>query len=164
MELAIFLVLGSAILVTLAIIAIVYWRKTHIPWRPLPGKLGMFYCFEGKGDPVAVSKAVDASIQALVDNTKWTRADINKAITDLHVHVKKTEQWMENTGDARGAFLTSGLQMDSGVRVGPSLAALCHEIAHRVDQVINHNVNYTHTGWDTNGVFAAVEEYLKAIK
>jgi hypothetical protein len=152
--------IGGGILIALATIIVVFWRKTHISWKPFSGRPGMFYCFEKTGSSEKLSIAVSVAVDSLVIYTKWSRADIERAIADLHIHVKGSEHWMEDTGDARGSFKTAGLQQDDGVRVGPSLAALCHEIAHRVGQVIDGNQYVNHEGWAGMGIYAAIEDYL----
>lgn len=150
--------IGGGILIALAVIFVTKWRQTHINWKPLPGKPGMFYCFEKSGSPERLSTAVAIAVDALVTYTKWSKADIEKAIADLHIHVKGSEHWTEDVGT--GLFKTAGLQQDNGVRVGPSLAALCHEIAHRVGQVIDKNQMADHLGWAALGIYSAIEDFL----
>jgi len=151
--------IGGGILLALATVIVVKWRQTHIAWKPLPGRPGMFYCFEKSGSPEQLSTAVSVAVDSLVTYTKWSKADIERAIADLHIHVKGSEHWMEDVGDARGTFKTAGLQMDSGVRVGPSLAALCHEIAHRIGQVIDGNQYMNHENWAAKGIYSAIEDF-----
>jgi hypothetical protein len=81
--------------------------------------LGKFYHFESPGSTQLLIDAIEVATHALARHTGWTHDQIASAIADLHVHVKSTEVWTENTGDDRGSFQTAGLQMDSGVRVGP---------------------------------------------
>lgn len=154
-------ILGGGILTALATIFVVKWRQTHIAWKPLPSRSGVWYCFESTGSVQKLTEAIDLAVEALAEHSPWTRVQIEYAIDDLHIHVKAAEHWAEDTG--QGPFQTAGLQMDNGVRVGCSFAALCHEIAHRVEQVVDHRIDFTHAGWTANGIFAAIEAYGAAL-
>ena len=46
------------------------------------------------------------------------------------------------------------------VVVGPSLAALAHEMAHVAEFWLDGVVDYTHAGWSAKGIQSAVSAYV----
>ena len=151
--------IAAGIVATLATIVAVKWRQTHLPWTAFPEyRAGTWCYFENGGtqaDRIALARALSSACECLTTHTGWT--DINKALTDLHIHVKSTETWMDDVG--QGPVRAAGLQIDSSVRVGPSFAALCHELAHRYQQVTADPRYPTHDGWAESGIYRAIDSY-----
>jgi hypothetical protein len=147
------LCIAVGILTTLVTIGIVRWRQTHLPWVPLEGYPGVWCYFEGPPDHVGLALALSWARAALTEHTGW--ADVGRALEGLHVHVKSTETWGDDSGT--GPCTVAGLQMDAGVRVGPSYAALCHEVAHRYQQLVGDPAYPTHEGWAERGIYRAID-------
>jgi hypothetical protein len=47
------------------------------------------------------------------------------------------------------------------LQVGKSLSALCHEMAHLCELVLDNEVDDEHKTWDVDGITAAITEYQK---
>ena len=151
--------MAAGIVVALVTTIAVKWRQTHTPWTAFPEYRDGMWCYFEKGgtqsDRIALARAMASACNCLTLSAGWN--DIGKALVDLHIHVKSTETWTEDTGT--GPRAVAGLQMDSGVRVGPSFAALCHEIAHRYQQVTADPLYPTHDKWAELGIYRAIDAY-----
>jgi hypothetical protein len=133
---AIGLGLALAIAAALVTTAVIGWRETHIAWRPLEGMPGTF-CF---GDSTGLVTALHRASLALWQTTTWVES--LSCLSGLHVLVMPTESWID------GWFRkVAGLQRDDGVAIGPSHAALTHELAHRVCQLRFNDPDADHIHW-----------------
>ena len=149
------LCVGVVIVVVLVTIVIVRWRQTHLTWVPLEGCPGVLCYFEGPAEHTGLALALARARSSLTQHAGW--ADVARVLEGLHVHVKATETWVDDVGT--GPISVAGLQMDSGVRVGPSYAALCHEVAHRYQQLAGDPAYPTHGGWDALGIYRAIDTF-----
>lgn len=116
-------------------------------------------------DVGALGAAVDRAFGALARFGPWPTEALAKALAGLQVQVKETESW---TGPICGVDCRYGPvsgQSRPEVRavvVGPSFAALCHEMAHVAEYQITGTIDYPHAGWSANGLMAADAAYSSA--
>jgi hypothetical protein len=132
----------------------VWWRRFHIPWQPLPGyRAAQWYSRQG----VEVRRLAEALVAAegfLVQRGPWSPAQVWRACDKVRVYVMATESWRGFSGQN-----VAGEQLEEVLCVGPSLAALCHELAHRCEAVIDKRTDYAHAGWSDNGIRAALADF-----
>jgi len=121
-------------------------------WEPLPPVAVK----KSLSDKETVKRAVERALASL-SLTTFSREQVMKAITGLRVDVQSTETW--NLGSQEVAGLSFLDEATPRVLVGPSMAALCHELGHVVELKKTSKVDYSHAGWAANGMNAAQAEY-----
>lgn len=151
-----------AIVVT-AILAGVIWMvarliTSRIPWKKLPGNaMNVTYYGEGfEPNVMLLSMAFTAVCDFLVEHTTWKGPDIVRALMGTNIYVKPTKEWKD------GVQEVAGLDPEgSWVLVGVDFAALLHECAHQVEDVVDHKVDYAHAGWEAKGIYKADAAFSK---
>lgn len=147
------LVLGAIALATFLLVRT--WRGTHLPWASLPNYYpgARFYC-AGEVEPKLLVAALQQAETLLIQHTKWTAANMALVGHHVRIYVADSESWK----DLWGRSIT-GLQDGYTIIVGPSLAALCHELAHLCEIVLDKQVDVAHAAWANEGVIAAIDAY-----
>jgi hypothetical protein len=124
-------------------------------WEPLPPVAVK----KSLSDKEAVKRAVDRAL-ASFSLTTFSQAQVLKAITGLRIDLAPTETWLIGAaGSQEVAGLSFFDESPARVLVGPSMAALCHELGHVVELSVSGQVDYQHVGWAANGMNAAQAEY-----
>jgi hypothetical protein len=149
-------VVGLVVAAGLARLAWVWWRRFRIPWEPLPGAPGVRWYSQAKGlDWARVLGALRVAESALARHVShWTPRQVRAVADEVRIYVVATESWLNLGGKP-----VAGEQLLEVLYVGPSLAALCHELAHRCEEVLDKRADYAHAGWTENGIRAALAEY-----
>lgn len=150
---AVVAVVGAAVLAAFARLGWIWWKRFHVPWRTVSPGLQL-YSNGADVDPARVIAAVLVAQTALGRNGPWSPEAVRRATFGLRVYVRPTETWIDGHGRK-----VAGLSLGLVVHVGPSLAALCHEMAHVCDERLGRRVDYSHASWVENGIRAAVIEY-----
>jgi len=150
-----------AIIATLAMAALatyawLRYRRSAVPWKPLPGIFtgAMYRAPDGvTGEWVAEVLGVVAEV--LGRHTKW---GLNAAMTlrKIKIYVSDTESWTDMYGRKIGGF-----QQGYTAFVSRSLSSLCHECAHFCEYWIDHEIDGEHATWMADGIWEADEEYRR---
>lgn len=131
------------------------WRKRfYIPWDVIGPGLEAFRRAPDSVSYGRISAAVDAARAALVRNGPWSPDAVRRATRELRIFVLATESWKNLQGRE-----VAGEQLGPVLYVGPSLSALCHEMAHRCEELLGRGVDLAHVSWFENGIRAAIAEY-----
>jgi len=147
--------LGVAILVAFGVMAYMTWRRTYVPWKPLPNYYpGAKWHSLVQTDPKYIAMALAAAESALIQHTKWTAANMALVGHYVHVYVMDSESWVDLWGRK-----VAGYQDGHKLVVGPSLAALAHELAHLAELVLDGVVDQNHMSWPADGIANALEDY-----
>ena len=160
-----YFVAGIATLIIGAMLTMVWrmWKAMHvIKWVPLPGwHVGaQWYSNVESVRPEILVEALRLAENALIGKTRWRREDLAEVGQSAKIFISDSETWKDLNGTE-----VAGQQVNDMIIVGPSLAALGHELAHLCEQLIDRGaVDYGHTFWRINGVDEAVEFYEAWIK
>lgn len=145
-------------LLVVSVIALLLWRSwkaTHVPWEKLPNYYpGTQWYSRVDTDPKFIAQALIAAETFLINRTKWGAANLALVGHHVSVYVMDTEVWVDMWGRT-----VAGLQNDGALIVGPSLSALCHEMAHLCEQVLDKTVDMNHDSWAGDGIQAALNDY-----
>jgi hypothetical protein len=144
---------GVVVALALAALLVLFlWLRDTFPiWLPIYGYYpGSKWCSRVDSNPFLIAKALQAAESSLIARTPWTAANLALVGHYVRVHVKDSERWGVLWG-RRGQEYT--------LVVGPSLAGLCHEMAHLCEQVLDNSSDTTHGSWKVNGVEQALEDY-----
>lgn len=148
-------VTGAAVLAGLGRLWWVWWKRFRVEWTALDWGVELHSRAPPPGvEPDRVVAAVTAARVALSKHGPWSASLVTKATWGLQVYVMPTETWVN-----LGGKLVAGEQLGRVVYVGPSLSALCHEMAHRCEEVSGERVDLTHASWTANGIRAAIAEF-----
>lgn len=148
------------IIATLVAAGIAIWfankRSPQIPWiAPIPGYYaGTGYVAPFGYDPNRITKALQYAETCLIKNTKWNAGQLAAAMFHAHVFVVNREEWSFINGQH-----TAGMQEGNTIQVGPSLAALCHEMAHLCEFQLDGKIDNDHLTWAFDGVNRAIQAY-----
>ncbi len=125
-------------------------RRKPCVWRVLGGMpFNVSYCLAGGtvSEP-RLRASLLLAYEALIQRGPWSSKALWAAFSDLRVRVISLETWHVESDHART------------ITVGPSLAALCHELAHLAERLIDREPsNNEHTGWTVRGIARAVAHY-----
>lgn len=126
-------------------------KKLEASHQAVPGPWAMK--FSGPAKPAAVGRAVGLALAVLQEHTGWSQAKLAAAVQGVLIQVQPTDAWMFN------GRKVGGLQLPGSVLVGPNLSALCHELAHLAQAVIDHIEDNNHLTWESTGIWAADAAY-----
>lgn len=139
-----------------------YWTKIRVPWNALVGyRSAKVYVEPGNTtyDASKLVKALTESELLLKQYTQYTAAQFDSALQNICVYVKKDNAWVDG-----GALKVAGEEEGGVVMIGADFAALLHEEAHLLEEVVDKIVDYDHTTWPAKGFTAAdaaFQEWLK---
>jgi hypothetical protein len=139
------------------------FRKDQIPWNKLAGFYAAKFFVEPGNESFDAGRLVMCLKKAeelLLANTKWTTYDTAKAFARILVYVKKGNDWVDGQGQKVAGQDPAGRV----VVVGADFAALLHEMAHQVEDLVERIVDYKHDRWIVKGIRAAEAEYLEWLK
>lgn len=153
----ILIVFGAlAVLGGLAGLAYRIWSSRYIPWKPLIGVIGVEWAGMTPVEVLSLRAALEAAEKSLAKHTKWGLVGVQRARNKgLRIYVTDSESWLDLWGRK-----VAGVQLGQTLVVGPSYAALCHELAHRLEDIDGEPYNHTHFGWDYLGIQTAISEYI----
>lgn len=146
----------AAIIAGITVMIVRARKATYIPWKPLPLYSPSARYFVKGGAPLDLVFLVAALREAerlLAQHTKWSTT-VHAAFENVRVYVMDTESW-----DMNGVKVAGLDPSGRSVVVGPSLAALCHEMAHQCEEKLENLIDYGHTRWGLNGIAAANDEF-----
>lgn len=146
-------VVGAAVLAGLGRLLWVWWKRFRIDWVELDWGVEL-HSESPSVEPDRVVAAVTTARVALSKHGPWSASLVTRATWGLQVYVMPTETWANLEGKT-----VAGEQLGRVAYVGPSLSALCHEMAHRCEEVSGERVDLTHASWTANGIRRAVAEY-----
>jgi hypothetical protein len=166
------IIIGPVLAIALTAIFVVGWkvlRSLYPPWKPLPGYYpGAMYMAPKDVPPALIVKRLQRAETELINNTRFTAANLALVGHLIRVSVRESESWSDlsrrlvagqaGTDPERGGYV---------VDVGRSMLALAHEMAHMCELVIDGQVQYDHAGWEAAGIRKAEEAYeawLKVVK
>ena len=141
-----------------------YWRFTQtyaVAWQPLNSWApGAQYFLKGK-PPMELFNALLHAEQLLCTHApaRFTPAQMLPLRSKLKVYVDDMEAWTDQWGRS-----VAGLTITDVVMVGPSLAALCHELAHFAETRLYGSTDELHTTWQTNGIQRALDVFEAWVK
>jgi hypothetical protein len=148
----------AAVALGIAFILVRGWRSAHVPWQPLSGYYpGTKWYSRAGTDPRFLVEALQAAESFLIVRTRWTAANLALVGHYAHIFINDRESWASVYGD--GKRMVAGTTDRDTIAVGPSLAALCHEMAHLCESVLDHQMDFQHAGWATNGVADACADF-----
>lgn len=148
---------GALLLVVGAIAGLAYkvWKDKHVPWKYIPNYYpGARWHSLAQTDPRFLSAALQYAESVLIAHTTWNAANLALVGHHVRVMVKESEAWVDLWGRK-----VAGYEVGHMLVVGPSLAALCHELAHLCEKVLLGGTDHTHEGWGSNGVTKALVAY-----
>lgn len=127
-------------------------RRADATWVSIPGTSAKTHY---AADIAMVTSAVDHAFACL--ERVWARERIEAALRGWRINVLPVETW---TSASSGQTVAGETFLDQGlILVGPSLAALAHEIAHVCEDRIDNVVDYAHATWSGRGIYEALAEY-----
>ena len=130
--------------------------KTRIKWLPLPAYyLNARYSAPKGFDAVFLVEALKRAETALLNHTKWDAGQLAKAFGEMRVLVQPTDDWVDSRGRKVGGLDPAG----PIIVVGVSLPALCHEMAHQAEELVDGVFDFTHANWAPSGIWNASAEY-----
>jgi hypothetical protein len=133
------------------------YRTRYVPWKPIPNYYPGSRYFVRPGvtlDPKALAAALHAAESFLIERTQWNAGQMVVVGARVYVYVMDAETWTDLWGREVAGMLDGEVLV-----VGPSLAALCHEMAHLCEKVLSPPVDDYHGSWKVNGVQLAVDEF-----
>jgi hypothetical protein len=133
------------------------WAKSsYVPWQPIYGYYpGSKWFSKLQGtDQKLIAEALQAAESCLIERTKWSAANLALVGHHVRVYVMDSEKWVDLWGRK-----VAGLQIEHTLVVGPSLAALCHEMAHLCEAVLDKEQDNAHATWAADGIAAAVDDF-----
>lgn len=146
-----------AVFVLLAVtVWVVWWRRSRVPWRPLPNYYPGTRWFSRVQtmDPKFIARALAAAETCIINSSNWSAANMALVGHHVHVYVMDTELWQPLYGRN-----VPGLHVGHMLIVGPSMSGLAHELAHLAELVLEKANEYDHGSWQTRGITQALEEY-----
>ena len=146
----------AAILTAFIVMGVRWFKATYIPWKQLPGYYAgtKWHSRVSTTDPKFITEAMQAAESFLIARTKWGAANLALVGHCVRVYVMDSESWKDLYGGK-----VAGQQAGRNLIVGPSLAALCHELAHLCEEVIDKETDYAHATWPADGIAAAVDDF-----
>ncbi len=144
-----------AIVTAFTVLGVRWYRRTHIPWKPLPGPTGAeWYSRLDTTNPTYLADALLAAGTFLAVRTGWGHDNLAMVMARTQVYVMGSEKWQDLSGQQ-----VAGQQVGRSLLVGPSLAGLCHELAHLCEEVLDKKVDYQHAAWPASGIATAIEDF-----
>jgi len=132
------------------------WLKSRIKWQPLPTYYLDAKFFAPKGyDVKFLVEALKRAETALLNHTKWDAGQLAKAFGKMRVYVQPTDDWVDERGRKVAGLDPAG----PIIVVGVSLPALCHEMAHQAEELIDGVFDFAHANWAPSGIWNASIEY-----
>lgn len=108
-----------------------------------------------------LTKAFTLAVEKLL--VVWPLMDLYKMLDGVHINVASAETWMEPWSQRMVAGQSS--PSTKTVQVGPSFAALAHELAHIVEAGPGRQApSEEHAGWTEKGIQAAIDSYEADLK
>ena len=159
------LVTVAALLAVAAVItlALYFWRRfeaSRTPWQQLVvvGVQNVYWYGHPDVNIRLLAVAIHEAAAALAHRSVWADR-VYAALDGVHVRIVSTDTWGDNWGRKVAGLDPPGAE----VLVGRNLAALCHELAHQCEFVLNRVIDDAHAGWEAKGVFAAIDEYAAVL-
>ncbi len=133
-----------------------WWKNTYVPWQPIYGYYpgSKWFSKLKDTDQKFIAEALQAAESFLIERTKWSAANLALVGHHVRVYVMDSESWVDLWGRK-----VAGLQVEYTLVVGPSLAALCHELAHLCEMVLDKEQDDAHATWASDGIAAAVNDF-----
>jgi hypothetical protein len=143
---------------------VVGWSATTVRWTPVPGHPGSGYAFESPPTSAQVMRllaALEAARAAIAHRCWWTPQLVELALSRVNVLVAKGLTFPNPAAETNvgQASELHGSYKGYGVRVGSDLAALCHELGHRILECATGDMDAYHRSFKAVGLTAAIEEY-----
>lgn len=147
---------GGIALVALALTTRLLFLKVRGAWHPLglSEAEGVLYQAAGELEPARLARAYRAAVQCLVELGPWDEVAVKWALRDVRIYVHRTPAWRDAWGRK-----VAGSQAGPDIQVGSDLLALCHELAHRCEEVIVGRVDAAHAKWATSGLHSVVARF-----
>ncbi len=161
------IITASIIAVALASIGI-RWALAQPKFKPLPGHPGVVYVAQGhETDPEKLRVAFELAVTALATyafpeahgNGPHVVALAWSLLRDVRIFVMPENEWTDDWGRR-----VAGLQNERNIVIGRDYAALCHELAHRLEVLMFGPApvsDVDHEHWAKRGFNAAVEFYAQ---
>ena len=143
---------------------VVGWRATTVAWTPVPGRPGAGYAFESTPTTAQVMRllaALEAARDAMLHLCWWTPELVDLALSRVNVLVARDVTFANPAAETNlGQPATlHGSYRGYGVRVGSDLAALCHELGHRVLECATGDMDAYHRSFTAVGMLDAEAEF-----
>ena len=144
------------ILIPAVIIGVKVWM-TRIQWRTVQ-LVSFSFKVAGPRADAEVAAALLHAIEALC--SVWQLAPVYDAVAraGVRVQVMAEESWLNS-----GGVKVGGEQDGNVLRVGRSMSALCHELAHLLEWKLDAVRDDAHAGWTQKAIWAADEKYRQAV-
>lgn len=139
------------------------WLKTQVPWNTLNGFYSAKFYVEPGNDTFSAARlslCLNKSEELLKLHTRWTADQLFAAFRKICVYVKKDNAWV----DQWGRKIAGDDPVGKVVAVGADFAALLHEMAHQVEDIVDKMIDAEHVGWVSRGIRAAEAEYIEWLK
>lgn len=136
--------------------AVFRWAGSpRVEWVPVPGFKGAKCRVPPGVSPGLVAAMLDRATISLMLHGPWNAAKVTALVnSDIHVYVMDSDAWVDLWGRP-----ISGSQVGHTLAVGRNLAALCHELAHLAESVLDGAVDESHEKWPSRGIRAAEADY-----
>lgn len=138
------------------------WRFVRAPrpdWRNVPGYAAV-RCFAPREvTPEDVGLALRLALASLDRPGLWDSAQLRAVVSRLDIYVRSTNEWVDGWGRN-----VAGSQIGRTLVVGRDLAALCHEVAHLAELVLEGVEDAGHLRWNERGIRAAETDYHRRLR
>jgi hypothetical protein len=150
--------LVSAVLLAIAVGGWLMVRRVNASrteWKPIPGYFpGASYDAKAAVSGEHVALVCRLAQLSLVMHGPWAASRVVDVCRSIKVLVLDTDSWRNVDNE-----LVAGEQMGQVLVVGKSMAGLCHELAHRCEEVIDGRQDYEHAAWGVRGINRAIDAF-----
>lgn len=150
----------------------------YLDWRKGKARAASYLSVPGDGphltyllepgaevSPTRIRMAINLAYDALRTHGPWSPADLSRSFEGVRLDIQASPTWLDSAGQKVG-----GQDVGSLILVGPSLDALCHELAHVCELVVDRKQDVEqlpgsgkHPTWEKRGLDAADMTYRKML-
>lgn len=140
-------------------IAVRPWLASRAYWasfKPLTGTT-VKATYSGNVSPGTVALALERAVNCLQIYGPWKHEDLLRGLNGVMIQVKDAEAWTQAIGGQR----VGGETVGDVIVVGRDLSALCHELAHLAEAMVDVPpwADNDHVGWQARGIWRADAVY-----
>ena len=141
----------AAVLIGIGFMIYRIWSE-RIKWVDLHFRRVQYFAQDDGFSAGFLTAALNAAVNALIVNAKWSPSEVEKALVGFNVYVFADDA---NAGTV-GIF---GYEKDGVIGVNIKLTTLCHEMGHMLQERLEKIVDYEHSRWLSDGLVGAEKAY-----